>query len=133
MNENEKRATLAKVMGWTHGMVECTIREFELKQNLTTPGWTTPDGQIYPDYRYDSEFSVLPNPFTDANDCDALKMWLRDRGWHIEIRWQAHTNLCPAPAVYVEIWHEASEIHHRYDSDRGEPFTVSMAAIKVIE
>jgi len=73
------------------------------------------------------------DPFEDANDCDALKCWLRDYGWHIEIRWQAHTNLCPAPAVYVEIWNEASEIHHRYDSDRGEPFTVATTALKVLE
>ena len=72
------------------------------------------------------------DPFTDANDCEALKIWLQSYGWHIEIKWQAHTNLCPAPAVYVEIWHEASEIHHRYDTDRGESFAVATVALKVI-
>lgn len=75
---------------------------------------------------------ATPDPFTDANDCDLLKQWLCDRGWHIEIKRQAHTSLCPAPAVYVEIWHEISEIHHRFDSDGGESYTVARAALKVL-
>ena len=76
----------------------------------------------------------LPDPFTDANDCDALKKYMQSQGWHIEIGWQhlnenAHSDsYLPAPAIYVEIWHCGTEQHERYDTDRGEPYTVAACA-----
>lgn len=74
----------------------------------------------------------LPDPFTSADDANALKEFLRDKGWIIEIKWQGLTEDCPHPAVYVELWREDTEQHERSDSF-SECDAVSRSFLKTLE
>ncbi len=117
----EQRIKLAEAM-------ECERQDYPMDRSQ--PYFRRPNGEVFPL----SDF----NPFTDANDCDALKQFMQSQGWAIDIDWQhlnenAHSDsYCPAPAIYVEIWHCGTEQHERYDTDRGEPYTVAATVCKCL-
>ena len=122
---NKAQIKLAKAMGWKW---DDSIRPPTREYYPVSPCWIKPDGDKW------FAADAMPDPFTDANDCDALKKYMQSQGWHIQIGWQhlnenAHSDsYLPAPAIYVEIWHCGTEQHERYDTDRGEPYTVAACA-----
>lgn len=75
----EARRKLAKAMGWTHGLGEYCMPTLgnEERRKIVTPGWTSPALRFFADYER-QEDRFLPDPFTDANDCEALILWLAD-------------------------------------------------------
>ncbi|KKN66729.1 hypothetical protein LCGC14_0468400 [marine sediment metagenome] len=46
----------------------------------------------------------LPDPFTDANDCEALIRWLNERGHHLEIRFYANGDSDVTIGLPKRIW-----------------------------
>lgn len=126
---NEARIKLAEAMGWKYQKPYGTYSG-PIYGKLPAGGgvWTKPDGS----------FTNRFNPFTDANDCDMLKQFMQSQGWVIDIDWQplnenmGRASYCPAPAIYVEIWHSETEHHERFDTDRGEPYTVAATVCKCL-
>jgi len=75
---------------------------------------------VYPDgggQICDSPLDFLPDPFTDANDCEALIQHLNSLGWQVEIHWQHTSDENLAAGSWVHIWQHGTEIHHRADID----------------
>ena len=92
-------------------LAEFTGEIVKVRHSLPYPnglGWKSPQGEIRP----------VPNPRTDANDCEALIAHLMELGWYVEIGFQTY----PEPRHYVEgmgvflhIWHVDTEQHERID------------------
>ena len=57
------------------------------------------------------------DPFTDANDCEALIKHLNSLGWQVEVHWQFTNDKKLAAGCFVHIWNRDSEEHHRLDLD----------------
>ena len=66
------RIKLAEAMGWGIGCDTCDGQEIGVP-----PGDTRPYGQ--------GNLTVMPDPFTDANDCHALIKHLNGLGYYINI------------------------------------------------
>ena len=69
------RIKLAEVMGWNN----ITDQHLDTDSNLYVLGGFPPDTRAY------GVRSSLPDPFTDANDCEALIRWLNEQGWYFHI------------------------------------------------
>jgi hypothetical protein len=109
----EDRIKLALAMGWE--IIE---------------GYAVPYG-IAPSEATERE---LPDPFTDANDCEALIEHLNGEGWQVEIHWQHTSDENLAAGAWVHIWQHGTEIHHRTDIDVDRwKEAVSRIAVAIFE
>ena len=68
------RIKLAEAMGWGVGSETLPGQYIGVP-----PGDTRPYGQ--------GNLTALPDPFTDANDCEVLITWLNEQGWEIHVMW----------------------------------------------
>ena len=104
MDRSESRVTLARAM----------FPDYEFKNNIFKEPIMAPAG------RWDKSLVVcsVPDPFTDANDCEALILWLSEKGWQVEIHWQNADREYMAAGAYVHIWNRDTEEHIREDYDR---------------
>lgn len=71
------RIKLAETMGW-----ERQAGEFDLKSDPDV--WIGPDTK-QGDFGNYFDFDELPDPFTDANDCEALIRWLCSNGHSVRV------------------------------------------------
>ncbi len=105
MNDT-KRIKLAELIEWR-------------RINDEDPYWwppkeVVPKGALVYDY---VGFDQLPNPFTNANDCETIIEFLNSKGWQVEVHWQFTDDESLAPGAYVHIWNRFSEVHERTDID----------------
>ena len=106
------RIKLAEAMGWTH------IHMKHVKMDGKSYPFGCPTADQYSDGVVRKQYKEqIPDPFTDANDCEALIYWLNSIGWFVDIDWQITNDERMAAGAYVHIWHKDSEIHHRTDID----------------
>lgn len=70
-DQQAARIKLAEAMGWRFDAGEYIAGDWDDEYR-----WTDPQGR---------KCTHGPDPFTDANDCDALRQWLNDAGWWIII------------------------------------------------
>ncbi len=110
MTDIEKRIKLAEAMGWKH----CQMRE-----NLQRYCWQNPISKLW------VEESELPDPFTDANDCNALIKHLNGLGIAIEL------NLDENGYVVVQ-GYKAPDPFFSYEGDNWMQGVCELA-LKVIE
>ena len=89
---NQDRIRLAEAMGWKWSLRNVTYK---------TGQWTSPDGVESEVWCYHE--SLPFDPFTDANDCDAVIAKLNDEGYWFEMRlhW-------PAIGHFVTLHHIAA-------------------------
>ena len=109
---DEARIKLAEAMGWRR------------VEEGTNAWWPSPKvveqiKQQYPDAIAIDYVGLdsLPDPFTDANDCEALIQHLNSLGWQVEIHWQHTSDENLAAGSWIHIWQHGTEIHHRADID----------------
>ena len=88
------RIKLAEAMGW---------------ERTKYDRWLSPDRKM--------RCEEPPDPFTDANDCEALIEFLNSKGWQVEVHWQFTDDESLAAGAYVHIWNRFSEVHERSDID----------------
>lgn len=93
-------------------LAEAMFPDHEFKRNVFKEPIMAAGGR----WDRQSAISAVPDPFTDANDCEALMQWLNERGYHVEIHWQAIDPTWAAGA-WIHIWHKDTEAHHRQDID----------------
>jgi hypothetical protein len=80
---NEARIKLAKAMGWT--VAPITLEDCG-GPFLVCHGAFSEDNDDWHSF----------NPFTDANDCEALIRWLNEQGWIVNVDWSSEHS--------VKIW-----------------------------
>jgi len=108
------RIKLAEAMGWNPGWVNGWK---DKEQGKPANIWSPPNFEGSCWHGVDE----LPDPFTDANDTEALIRWLNERGYWVEIHWQPDKDEfgeTMAAGAYVHIWHRDTEQHARQDYDR---------------
>lgn len=66
------RIKLAEAMGWAKCPMRINLGRSEY--------WQRPNEQLKGAYQSD-----IPDPFTDANDCNALIKHLNEEGWNLEV------------------------------------------------
>ena len=103
------RIKLAEAMGWKWDK-STRPRAFEGYPNWCC--WIRPSGG---EFRFSPE--DMPDPFTDANDCETLITHLNEQGWQVEVHWQHCNDEQLAAGAYIHIWNRDSEIHERTDID----------------
>lgn len=75
INKMTDRIKLAEAMGWNN----ITDKYLDVDTNLHAFGGFPPETRSY------GVRSPLPDPFTDANDCEALIQWLNGLGYAVDI------------------------------------------------
>ncbi len=118
----DNRIKLAEAMGWKRGEVHTVA---VMGAPISAQRWTDPDGN-------DRAPSSLPDPFTDANDCEALIRWLNENGYRVRID---HRRLS---AQFVEIWRAGTtnwKFGRLYDAVEHNDWKTGVCklALKVIE
>jgi hypothetical protein len=120
VSDQENIIALAEWLGW-----KCTSKT------------TYPDGEVYKTYWRDpvhgtssNSFEDLPNPYTSADDCDAVIRKLTDRDWQVDV---CNGRSCGRPFACVRLWSTVNddwpEIWQGDDYKHG----VCELALKVID
>jgi len=115
---SEARIKLAEAMGWKRNRIS-TVKV--MGRPYSVQRWLDPAGK-------DRSPLSLPDPFTDANDCEAVILWLNSKGYQVVIN---HLNASHNGVTVSNQCNKGEFFESAYEDDWKQG--VCELALKVLE